>query len=165
MSSPLENAKKKLAQLKAEVARVERFINDFHEFASGTDTDRVEPLSLQNDEGKVSEKSVAPVDSVDKSRRGKGTRPDAIAKMLENVIRDVGRPMIRSELVEALERRDVELAAADKPRYIGTIIWRHKGIFKHIEGRGYWLRSEPDPELPRLSPYTGHLDLDDENPY
>jgi hypothetical protein len=60
--------------------------------------------------------------------------------MVERLIRDVGSPMTRGQIVEALALRDVDLPAADKARYIGTIIWRHKSIFVNLKGRGYWLR-------------------------
>ena len=57
--------------------------------------------------------------------------------------------MTRGELVEALARRDVHIPAQDKPRYIGTLIWRNKSKFVNIEGRGYWLRGQiaPNDEL------------------
>lgn len=56
--------------------------------------------------------------------------------------------MSRGEIVDALERRDVEIPAQDKARYIGTLAWRNKGTFVNIEGRGYWLR---DAGVPLLS--------------
>lgn len=121
-ATPLENAEKRLVTLREEITRIERFIADYHAFSTETMDNLIE-----------------------KSGRRKA-RPDEIAQIMERVIREVGRPMTRGQLVDALERRDVDLPAADKGRYIGTIIWRHKSIFVNIEGFGYWLRVEKRPE-------------------
>jgi hypothetical protein len=80
-----------------------------------------------------------------KARVRLGPRPDHIADMMERIIREVGHPMTRGEIVAAFERRDVEIPYEDKARYVGTIAWRNKGRFDNIEGRGYWLRGEPVP--------------------
>lgn len=143
MPSALENAKRRLATLRAEVARVERFIRDYEEFAAGTEGDQSERHEISVE--KTSEGNVSRIQSVDNlppAGRRKA-RPEEIAQIVERVIREVGKPMTRGELVEALERRDVWIPPQDKPRYLGTIIWRNKGTFINIEGRGYWLRNEP----------------------
>ena len=150
MPTPLENAFRRLAALKAEILRVERFISDYREFSgdNSVTTETASTISLVNGGGNVSPFD-APSQAVDKSgeiprmSRRRGGRPDEIAQMIERVIREIGEPMTRGQLVQALERRDVELPAADKARYIGTIIWRHKSIFVNVEGRGYWLRNIP----------------------
>lgn len=149
MPTPLENAEKRLATLREEVARVERFIADYHAFSTEPDLDRGDfdkANTVQSRSGNVSPET--PHQSVDNFREKSGrrkARPDEIAQIMERVIREVGRPMTRGQLVDALERRDVDLPAADKGRYIGTIIWRHKSIFVNIEGFGYWLRAEKRP--------------------
>ncbi len=51
--------------------------------------------------------------------------------------------MSRGEIVDAFDRRDIEIPAKDKARYVGTIAWRNKGVFVNIEGRGYWLSRLP----------------------
>jgi len=150
MSSALENAKKRLAALRAEVARVERFIRDYEEFSERTEAVQIglREIPVENTpEGNVS--PVQPVDNSPPPGRRKA-RPEEIAQIIERVIREVGRPMMRGELVEALERRDVWLPPQDKPRYLGTIIWRNKGTFVNIDGRGYWLRGEPVPPQPDI---------------
>ena len=161
MPTPLENAERRLAELRREIARVEQFIRDYHEFSAGyaAGTVLLNP-SLDNGgiEGNVSsEDGNQPVDN---STRRK-VRPDEIAQLIERVIREVGRPMTRGQLVEALERRDVDLPAADKARYIGTIIWRHKSIFVNVKGLGYYLRNMPQQGAPvaGVPDYEG-LDVD-----
>ncbi len=117
------------------------------EFATGTDRDRID-AALAGKNPNPNEKIPESVDSVDNTKRPGRKRtgkPDNIALVIERVIRDVGQPMQRREIVKALEARDMEIPALDKERYIGTIVWRHKGTFVNVEGRGYWLRDEPVP--------------------
>jgi len=102
----------------------------------------------------------APVDNlpVDNSMKPSGRRhsgslrPSELAALVERIIRESGRPMTRGEIVEALDRRDVEIPGGDKARYIGTIMWRQKSTFLNIEGAGYWLRSEPRSYILRGGP-------------
>jgi hypothetical protein len=142
MPSPLENAEKRLEELRQEIARVERFIRDYHEFSGSAKRDQsdssVVPPGFDRDGNVSPQKDIRPVDKWRPDRRR--VRPDEIAQMVERLIRDVGSPMTRGQIVEALALRDVDLPAADKARYIGTIIWRHKSIFVNLKGRGYWLR-------------------------
>jgi hypothetical protein len=60
----------------------------------------------------------------------------------------------------------------DKPRYIGTIMWRHKDRFVNLKGHGYWVADEPyepagyDPEKARqdnedMEKISANLDLGD----
>lgn len=39
------------------------------------------------------------------------------------------------------------MESKDKPRYVGTILWRLSEQFVNLEGKGYWLRDQP---------YAGH---------
>jgi hypothetical protein len=70
--------------------------------------------------------------------------------MTERLIREAGHPLTRGEIVKAFEARDVEIPAKDPARYLGTIAWRHKGMFKNVEGLGYWLKGEPMPSGSKL---------------
>ena len=76
--------------------------------------------------------------------------------MMERLIREVGRPMTRGEIVDAFAKRDIEIPAKDPARYLGTIAWRNKRIFVNIEGRGYWLRDSPAgvKGIPPNTPYS-----------
>jgi hypothetical protein len=134
MSNPLENAKRRLAELEAEAQRIRLFLAMYEEFSEGTGIEH-------NDAGiEGTERNL----STERLRRGPrirvGPTPAEIADAMERLLRDVGRPMTRGEIVAALEMRDLEIPAQDKPRYIGTLAWRNKSKFINIEGRGYWLR-------------------------
>ncbi len=153
MANAIENARKRLAELRQEVAEIERFLEMYEAFDTGTGMDHSELHTAQTNAkiaGNISTELNSQVvdkivDKIAGKRRRRTTRPAEIVQIAERVIRDAGRPLTRGEIVEALERRDVEIPATDKPRYIGTIAWRNKGTFRNIEGLGYWLTEEPLP--------------------
>lgn len=168
MSDAAAAARAKIAALKAEIARLEDFLDLYAELSRA---DRpvsvdVDVIAHQGADGGNETPHDRPVDNsqpVDKAatRRRSGIRPTQIAEIMQRIIRDAGRPMTRGEIVAALEARDVQIPYEDKARYIGTIAWRHKGIFRNIEGQGYWLSGEA---IPRREGEL-EIELDDDLPY
>ena len=74
-------------------------------------------------------------------------RSDYVAEMLAEVRRFIiaeGRPLIRSDLVRRLEAEGYVIDGKDKPKVLGTNIWRSKK-YDHIEGQGYWPKGVPRP--------------------
>lgn len=142
MTNAIENARKRLEEIRREASEIERFLDMYARFDVGTDGEHIE-LPKSGASGNLSTDNL-PVENGGKRRqRTRGARPDEIALIMERVIRERGQPLTRGQIVEALEVRDVKIPAVDKSRYIGTIAWRHKSIFVNIEGQGYWLRNEP----------------------
>jgi hypothetical protein len=64
---------------------------------------------------------------------------------METILKDGGKPLQRGEFVEEIEKRGHMIPSEDKPRYLGTILWRREDLFESIEGRGYWLKDVPVP--------------------
>ncbi|MBV1707525.1 MAG: hypothetical protein KGQ37_09990 [Hyphomicrobiales bacterium] len=73
--------------------------------------------------------------------------PAEIAGLVKTILREEGRPMKRGQLVAALERQNIPLAGNDKNKNLGTILWRHKNEFVHLERLGYWLADMPLPGI------------------
>jgi hypothetical protein len=153
MPNPADAARERIAALKSEIAELEGFLQLYYRLAGSPDAavaassqTLVVPVSAEK-YGNVTLQTVGkqPVDnSVDRpGRKRSKVRPDAMAEHIARIIREVGGPMTRGQIVEALERRDIHIPFEDKGRYVGTIAWRHKGTFENVEGRGYWLRGEP----------------------
>lgn len=145
MPTPADIARKKILDLRLQISELERFLEIYERLladGSAIDGGNLSPLSTD------AEGNETPQMPVEKGRRkrGSGARPDQMADLMERIIREVGRPMTRGEIVVALEKRDVLIPYEDKPRYLGTIAWRNKGRFLNVEGRGYWLRDEPIPD-------------------
>jgi hypothetical protein len=148
MASAVKIAKERIAALQAQIIELERFI-DLHDtlvggalpssqIPSNDEITATNHLELKR-EGYTAHQ--IPVDNSQKRVRTK-MRPDHMAELIERVIRESGRPLTRGEIVRALEARDVPIPFEDKERYIGTIAWRHKGLFENT-GSGYRIRGEP----------------------
>lgn len=133
MDETLSRALKKKKDLLIELKQVEEFI-DLYETLFGQKQEQDNPVA-----GFAVPDSTLPAPTR-KKRRG---TPNEIADIAEKVIRAAGRPLTRGELVDALEEMGINLQSSDKPRYIGTILWRHSDRFVNVEGRGYWLKGVP----------------------
>lgn len=75
-------------------------------------------------------------------------KSDEVALLLEEarrLILNEKRPLNRSELVQRLEERGYAIIGRDKPKVLGTNVWRSRK-FLHIDGAGYWPK---DVALPR----------------
>jgi hypothetical protein len=147
MTTPLDKALKRLAELQREIAEVTKFIALYQHFdgveAGGSVQASLfeeEPQLMGTDAAGDNVKAVHK--SVRKARKDRlpGATPKEIADTMERVIRERGEPMSRGQIVEALERREIEIPAKDKCRYVGTIAWRNKARFPNVSGRGYWVK-------------------------
>ncbi len=152
MPNPADVARERIFVIKAELAELEQFLAIYYRLSdSETPSIALSAQLLEVPKPAESKGNVAPQNgttkSVDKPRvKRSGIRPGDVAEHMARIIREVGLPMTRGDLVEALERRDIHIPYEDKGRYIGTIAWRHKGTFESIEGKGYWLRGEQMPK-------------------
>lgn len=135
------NALRRKAQLLKELEEIELFLKLRDKFAKGTN---VEQSATPLDTAVVIQSTLA-VDPMMVHARvaGKRGRPADFADLMENLIREKGHPMNRPELADQLEFRGVDIPSEDKPRYLGTILWRHSDRFRNLTGFGYWLAGEP----------------------
>lgn len=133
MDDAIRKALKKKKELLIEVDRLEKFIVTYEEL-TGEKIPRDEMIAraslgdnpIQNEEQTQKE---AP-----KKRRNN------IKKLLdvsERLIREAGRPLTRTELAEGMERLNVVVHATDKPKYLGTLLWRNTDRFVSSDGDGY----------------------------
>jgi hypothetical protein len=169
MPTPLDRALKRLAELQREIDEVTKFIELYQRFEgkvvdAGAQMTFFEsiPQLIGNETAGGSNQAVD--NSARKPRRNRppGATPREIAEIMERVIRESGEPMSRGRIVDALERREIEIPAADKERYVGTIAWRNKGTFVNITGRGYWLRDSPQG-VRNVAPGTTYSDPPEEH--
>lgn len=128
MDRAYANALKKKDELERELAKVNAFLAMYHEF-SGSEREQTEPAGKES----------LPVDSSGNMthRPRRRLRPSEIADLSERVIRGADGPLTRAEIVSRLENAGVEIHSEDKPRYVGTILWRQKNRFVNIDGKGY----------------------------
>jgi hypothetical protein len=77
------------------------------------------------------------------SGRRQGSSSKVIIAAIRKAIQERGEPMNRTELVKALEERGVAVGGVDKPRNIGTIVWRSKAF--DGTDTGYWPKGVAPP--------------------
>lgn len=138
MDDVLAKALRKKRILEDELEELVRFIATYRRL-SGTNTENEEPFEPVDSENKSA-------DSPPTVRKRHG-RPEQFARIMEGVLKDVGRPLNRNAMVAEIELRGVEIPSADKPRYVGTILWRERSKFIHIVDHGYWLKYRDLPEI------------------
>lgn len=84
-------------------------------------------------------------------RRGSNPKPSILIPAVINILKEKGYPMSRKELHEALATQGLVVQGADPTKTLGTILWRARpdagGPIDSIEGRGYWPKGEPVPEV------------------
>jgi hypothetical protein len=118
MADVIDSAKKKLAEAEAAVAHWRAFIATYEDLAGKNPVDNV----ASNDFDQLLIPTASPAEVIDSAKA---------------VIREVGRPLTRSQLVKLLTDRGLNLPGKDKNKNLGTIIWRSKQ-FENIDGVGYW---------------------------
>lgn len=143
MDRAVANALERKAVLQRELAEIEQFLVLYRRFSGETEAEQTEtapaPAPVDKSGGK------APQIANPVRRR---SSPVQIAEMAERIVRDLNRPLNRTELVKELEDRDVAIASEDKANYLGTIIWRHaRDRLVNLGGKGYWLANEPNEDV------------------
>lgn len=138
MDPALAKALKRRENLIKELETLDKFI-DLYGQLFGQDGEETTDVPTAVDSITVADESPAP-----RRRRGK---PTEIADAAERAIRRAGKPLARGELVEAIEAEGIGIHSNDKPRYVGTILWRNSSRFVNVEGQGYWIKDESlDPK-------------------
>ncbi|RWF51803.1 MAG: hypothetical protein EOS50_27020 [Mesorhizobium sp.] len=131
------NALKRKEEIEAELAKIDFFLDMYRQFG-GPEREQSEPTPSESSETGNTETVV--------SRLSRRLRPTEIADLAERVIRGAGHPLTRAEIVARLESAGIELHSEDKPRYVGTILWREKERFTNIAGQGYVMADMATPE-------------------
>src|SRR5580704_1514258 len=94
MSNAIENARKRVIELKRQLAELERFIQMYEELEAGTEADQADTHASHLNGALIGNK---PVDNVPRERRRKRGRPAEIVAIIERIIREAGRPLTRGE--------------------------------------------------------------------
>ena len=138
----LINALKRRHELQLEVQRLSQFIDMYNEL-NGTKREAVDIGGNSPKSGHLDTALAAISESAGMIRpRG---RPADFARVMETILKDVNRPLQRGEFVTEMEKRGHMIPSDDKPRYLGTILWRNSDTFESV-GQGYWLKGVPIPE-------------------
>lgn len=154
MDNAIRNALKRKRELYRELRKIDDFISAYEEF-SGEKVIKDEMLSQSNEN---KEEQI-----VDNSPPKTVKRRNNIKKILQitaQLIRESGRPLTRGEVLNGLERMNVNVIAANKAKYLGTLLWRNKDVFISTDGDGYDLverQTPPEPPWPQPKPQMPKL--------
>ena len=136
MDPAIAKALKKRQELEKELQKLDQFLEMYYELAG---TNREEP-----DTSPPRTDLMSRLTEASGMIRPRG-RPADFARIMEAILKDVGHPMQRGPLVVEIEKRGHSIPSDDKPRYVGTILWRNSDTFESVDGRGYWLKGVPVP--------------------
>lgn len=131
MSDKLQEARDRRRKLLEEIDLIDQFIG-LHERLFGD----ASKAPIENVSSTQTQEPITP-------RIRRRNNPSQIADRAEAVIRAVGHPVQRGELVKRIESDGLPIHSDDKAKYIGTVLWRESDRFENIEGEGYWLKGIP----------------------
>lgn len=127
----IQKIMKKRELLRQELEKIDNFLGLYRELV-GTEAVQNEPSGNSTD--------VENLRSRGRKRTPGTVSPSDLGPMIRRILSEHGRPMTRSQLLEALGERDVKVAGEDKAKYLGTILWRMREAFVNLDGFGYWPR-------------------------
>ncbi len=127
----INEAQQQMDGWRKELARVEGWIKDWHQFA-GTP----EPDTTHAD-------AVAAI----VSQRVPNTKKEVVAKYARKIIEERGEPVSRSDLYQALTKlHGFHIKGSDPEMVLSTMLWRTRDAFNIVrlaKGGGYWLKERP----------------------
>ena len=149
MSEVIEKARKRLAQLEAEMAELRTFLDVYGRLAGGTEGERPDLFTgISRPVANPPQRDTA--------------GPKQIVEAAKALMLEKERPLTRTELVRLLTLRGIRIPGTDKSKNVGPIIWRSHEV-DNIEGKGYWPKDaepwkgyHPNDEL-SVRPIPPHL--------
>lgn len=122
--------------LKREIARIDRFLSEWREFAGLSDTGDLAP-EIRTGESKA--------------RRPENPSRDKVGDKVEELLKLKGSPISRNDLLRALGVEGIKIEGKDPAMVLSTMLWRMNKRFVRLRGHGYWLKGVPCP----AAMYTG----------
>jgi hypothetical protein len=152
MSNAFENAKKRLVDIKLEMAQIEEFLALYRRFDPllAEATGLIEPATDVGEPVKEAgptapEGFSSPQEAAQEFQRR--TTPEArleqMVSFVQTIIRKEGRPMNAPQIVRAMEENGVGVPAGDKNRFVAAIISRYRAQFVRTGSNEFWLRGAP----------------------
>jgi hypothetical protein len=147
LASEINQLLQRVNELKADLAKVDRFISDWHEFSG-------DALSRPD------------VDPIPRKRATGNPDRKEIAKLALDLIEARGAPVSRNALFADLENAGIALRGTDPKMVLSTMLWRsmRDGFnLVRLPGFGYWFRDRPYPPA-NYDPATSDGQISDMEP-
>ncbi len=94
----------------------------------------------------LSDKDAAGPTLRSKKQFRKGSQTGEVVARSKKILRDIGRPMDRAELLLHITAGGYDITTADPSRFIGRTLWESED-FIHIPKKGYWLAGVAEPSI------------------
>ena len=134
ISQEMDRLRSRRIELVEEFEKVSEFVRTWYEMAGIK-----RPVSKPNSSAKLSQEQPAtPV-----HRRPTNTNRTDVAHKSVEYIRDEGRPLLRREIYERLQRDEIVIHGKDPLMVLSTMLWRSKDIVRRLKGGGYWPVGDP----------------------
>jgi hypothetical protein len=131
----LKTAIARREKLLREIEKLDAFIELYHELTEETHGGSAPDLLATAPDG-----SKIAVQVKSYQRDVPRIKPRNLPPVVREILVANGRPMTRTQIIEALKGKGITMPAQDEARYLGTILWRFRNDFINIDGEGYWPR-------------------------
>lgn len=135
-----ESLNLRIQELRVQMDGLEKLLKTMEDLATSATAEVLEKLA----------EDLTPAFAVGKVARARprgAVTPERIAEAAKEILAESPRPLKRGELVAALEARGVPVSGTNPNKNLGTILWRRRNEFVHLNNLGYWLA---DRELPQV---------------
>jgi hypothetical protein len=153
VDSILRNALNMRQKLKTELLDIENFIRVYQHLRTiESPQQSLELESSEPEQALESANFVQPVSDSDESRvhvpesaamARRGYTKEMLKPHVRKLLLDAGTPLTRTQLLRALDARDIPVGGSNRPKNMGTIMWRLSDHFVNLDGFGYWPKDTP----------------------
>jgi hypothetical protein len=152
LAAEINSLAQKADDLKRELAKVEAWIAQWHQFADARQADLPPKQGAPQNERFPILKGVA----LPKIRRATGNpKKEEVAEATRQIILERGEPISRGDLFKALTERGMVISSeADPEMVLSTMLWRMRDKIVRLKTGGYWLPENPHPQAALGSPET-----------
>lgn len=119
----IADANARLASLQQELAEMERWLSVWYDL-----TGTAKPTGAEHLE----------TPATPKPRRPKNLDREVVVKHALEIIDQMGVPMPRKELFDALARRGIAIHGKDPEMVLSTMLWRSQDKIVRLPNHGYW---------------------------
>jgi hypothetical protein len=146
IAAEINKLNQRVDELRKYLSSVERFIDDWHEFAGEKkDSQKGNQSDLLTNSTYTQARIPVEAGGLDSPppTPAPPKNPDKadVGKVAKTIIYELRRPVPRTELFKALAERGVILHGKDPEMVLSTMLWRMKEEFIRLPGHGYWIRS------------------------
>ncbi len=130
LGKDMAETQQRLDDLRRELAKVDKFIESYREFANLTEEQELDLLG-------------PPSDALTLEPTIGNPRKEDLAPIIREMILEAKKPLSRNAVFAGLELQNIFLKGKDPKMVLSTMLWRMPDKFVRLQGHGYWLADTP----------------------